>query len=147
MDLMIPPTPGKRIAALREQRGWTQKTLANAAGISITFLSEVENDKRSMSSDVLLRIADALGASLDYIVKGEIGTQQRQPPLVIPPELAEAAEEQGWSLGITRDLLKTHNMVVARRSRDSRTDNQDKIYSKDEWIALYHRLFNNDFIS
>ena len=146
MSLNIPPTPGKRIAALREQRGWKQRRLTEEAGISTTFLSEIENDKRSMSFDVLLRIADALGTSLDYIVKGEVETQHRQPPLVIPSELAEAAEECGWSLGVTRDLLKARNIVVARRSRDLRTDNQEKILSKEDWIDLHKRLFGDDFI-
>ena len=65
------PGLGERIAGLRDRKGWTQKTLADRAGCSVTYLSEIEGGKnRNVSSAKLLRIADELGASLDYLMRG-----------------------------------------------------------------------------
>lgn len=143
MEAAIPPTLGRRIADCRQRRGWTQKRLADEAGISVTFLSDVENDKSTMGSDLLLRLADALGASLDYLLKGETDRVQQRQPLVIPPELAEAAEEQGWSVGKTGDLLRAHQIVVARRTREMAADS-DRRLSKQDWLDLYQRLFGDE---
>ena len=85
---------GQRITSLREDRGWTQKELADRAGISSAFVSDVENDKRNPSTDVLLRIAEALGASMDFIATGRTGLEITRQPLIIPPELAKAADEE-----------------------------------------------------
>lgn len=138
MDSPIPATLGRRIADCRERRGWTQKKLAEAAELSVTFLSEVENDRRSPGSDALLRLADALGASLDYLVKGIVDAEPTKRPLVIPPELANLAEEQGWSVSETSDLLKFHRMVLARRSRGQGTDDSESSPTREEWRKLYN---------
>jgi len=45
--------------------------LAETAAISKGFLSDVENNKRNISSEYLLRIANSLGTSVDYLLKGE----------------------------------------------------------------------------
>ncbi len=139
----VPPTVGGRIAECRERRGWTQRRLAEVAGISVTFLSELENDKRTMGADVILRIADALGVSVDYLLKGEVEPARPRRPLVLPPELTEAAEERGWPLGETVDTLKARQLVVARRSRDAE-DRPDRDLSKQEWIDLHDRLFQHE---
>lgn len=135
----IPDSPGKRVAKLREERGWKQRQLAEKAEISITFLSEVENDKRSMGSDVLLRVADALGVSLDYIVKGEVGTPPPEKPLMIPHELEKAGEEQDWSLRTIKDLLSFHDFVVARRGEEKGADSKERKLTKNEWIKFYDK--------
>lgn len=109
--------PGDRVKAAREKRNWTQEQLAEAAGISKGFLSDIENDKRNISSESALKIADALGISLDYLLRGEAGQRERdREPVKIPPELSEVAEELGLSYRDTLTLLEAHGAVVARRS-------------------------------
>ena len=51
---------GKRIQHLRIKRGMTQERLAEAAKVSATFLSMVENGKDTPSLKLLFRIAAAL---------------------------------------------------------------------------------------
>lgn len=135
-------TTGKRIARLREHLGIQQKELARQAGISVTYLSEIENDKRRMGSDALLRLADALGVSMDYLVRGEETASRPRQPVTVPSELWEVADEQQWSVGDTHALLKAHQIVVARRSKTSRNDGRP--LTKQEWIQLYTRLFEDD---
>ena len=48
---------GERIKARRIELGWTQDVLAQKAGISKGFLSDVENGKRSIGAETLLDIA------------------------------------------------------------------------------------------
>jgi transcriptional regulator with XRE-family HTH domain len=51
-------------AAIREQRKraqLTQEILAEKAGLSVVFISLLENGHRTVSVDALLRIAKALG--------------------------------------------------------------------------------------
>lgn len=51
----------------REYRGLTQKKLADAAGISVPYLSQLETGKRKGSLEVYSAIAAALGVTLDDI--------------------------------------------------------------------------------
>ena len=109
--------PGDRIKAAREKHNWTQEQLAEAARISKGFLSDIENDKRNISSESALKIADALGISLDYLLRGETGERERQrQPVQIPAELSQLAEELELSYRETLTLLEAHRAVVARRS-------------------------------
>jgi len=52
----------------REQRGLSQAQLAEAAGISTPYLSQIETGKRKASLKVLSAIADRLGVILDDLV-------------------------------------------------------------------------------
>lgn len=52
---------GRWVRRLREQRGMTQREVAQKAGVSAAFLSQLENDKKDASGDTLQSIAAALG--------------------------------------------------------------------------------------
>ncbi len=56
------------IRVWREYRGLPQVQLAQAAGISVPYLSQLESGKRKGSTEVLTAIAKALKLSLDDIV-------------------------------------------------------------------------------
>lgn len=126
---------GDRIKEIREARGWTQDHLAEKAGISKGFLSDVENNKRNISSENLLKIANVLGASVDYLLRGETGGPSSSRPVVIPPELSEVAEELNLTYGQTLELLEAHRSIIARRS--SRGTKQ---FSADDWRQLYRAI-------
>ena len=58
------PTLGERVAALRRTRNFTQEDLAEAAGISLRTVGDLERGKRERFSETtLVRIARALGVS------------------------------------------------------------------------------------
>jgi DNA-binding XRE family transcriptional regulator len=57
-----------RIRTFRKYRELTISELAEAAGISQPYLSEIENGKKTGSVDVLKRIATALKVDLDDLV-------------------------------------------------------------------------------
>jgi transcriptional regulator with XRE-family HTH domain len=131
------PTVGDRIRDVREHRRWTQDRLAEETDISKGFLSDVENNKRNISSEYLLRIANALGASVDYLLKGESSSAQSisDAPVVIPQALSEAAHQLSLSYSKAIELLNAHQSVIARRS------NKDtKQFTVEDWKALYEAL-------
>ena len=59
---------GRNIKRVRKSQHLTQEDLAYEAEISVKMLSEYENGKREMSSQVLFKIADALMVSVDELV-------------------------------------------------------------------------------
>src|SRR5258708_7925754 len=127
------PSVGDRIREIREAKKLTQDQLAGKAGISKGFLSEIENDKRNVSSEYLLRIANSLCASVDYLLRGTADVSNgNKEPTVIPSELSEAARTLKLSYAQTVELLEAHRSVVARRSMK-----QSKPFTSEDWIALH----------
>jgi transcriptional regulator with XRE-family HTH domain len=126
---------GDRIREIRESKGMNQDRLADRAQISKGFLSDIENGKRNPSSDNLLRIANVLGASLDYLMKGEVQTEEKTRTVQIPAELSIAAQQLNLTYSQTIALLDAHRSVIARRSTH-------KIRSFDvkDWIALHEAI-------
>ena len=61
------------IKAWRDHRRLTQDALANAAGVSKPYLSQIENRKRDGSVDVLRALATALAVPLDLLVEDRAG--------------------------------------------------------------------------
>jgi transcriptional regulator with XRE-family HTH domain len=128
-------TVGERIKLVRDARGWTQERLADEAKISRGFLSEVEKHGKNISLDLLLRIATALGASVGYLATGDGDQPGERKPIMIPPELSQAAEEMHLSYPETIDLLEAYNSVVARRSNRSKGTMSSK-----DWKDLHTAL-------
>ncbi|MBK9154350.1 MAG: helix-turn-helix transcriptional regulator [Chloracidobacterium sp.] len=112
-------TTGDRIREIREAKGLTQDQLSELAGLSKGFLSDVEHNNKNLSSQGLLRIANALGASVDYLLRGETQEFSNNKEIVIPPYLSEAAEDLGLSYSETLELLNAQQSVIARRSKKS----------------------------
>jgi DNA-binding XRE family transcriptional regulator len=62
---------GNPIKIWREYRRMSQSEVAEKAGISVPYLSQLETNKRKGSRDVLSAIAKALRVSLDHIVPSQ----------------------------------------------------------------------------
>jgi transcriptional regulator with XRE-family HTH domain len=128
-------TVGKRIRKLREAKRLTLDQLSERTGISKGFLSDAETGNRNVSSQNLLKIANELNASLDYLLRGTDVAPPNPEPLTIPPELTEAARDLDLSFAQTEALLAAHRSVVARRSNEGlRTP------SVDDWKEMYKTL-------
>lgn len=135
---------GARIAELRQERGWTQRELAERTGITPTYVSEIENARtKNVGSATLLEIADALGASLDFLL-GRRETREEEESLTVPPNLSEAAAKKDWSYAETRDTLRARKMVVARRTESKRRVRKPEELTAQEWVEFHNRLYNED---
>ena len=68
---------GKSIQTCRVKRGLSQATLAQRTGLSVSYLSMLENSKRDPTMSTVQRIATALGVPLEILFflgaeKGEL---------------------------------------------------------------------------
>ena len=72
---------GSRVKQARLAKHMTQQQLAEAAGISISFLSNIENGRQSMNLRALIAISDALDVSADRLIRE------------LPPSGSRIAEE------------------------------------------------------
>lgn len=57
---------GARIREQRQRRKLTQRELCRLAKISVGFLSDVENEKRSLSAENLFAVSRVLGQTMDW---------------------------------------------------------------------------------
>jgi transcriptional regulator with XRE-family HTH domain len=70
---------GNRLRAARERRGWNRETLAFHSGISWSAIGQLESGRRrNARPSTLSALSDALGVTLDYLVRG---TSTRPPML------------------------------------------------------------------
>ena len=106
---------GERIKKRRQELEWTQDQLAQKAGISKSFLSDLENGKRSVGAENLLDIARALGVSIDFLMTGE-ASKDKAAEVPIPASLARFAAEEGLSFRQTLTLLEMQQQILAHRS-------------------------------
>lgn len=65
-------TLGQRIRSARETRGASQVVVAEAAGISQGYLSQLEQDEREPALSIAARLARVLGVSLDELASGAV---------------------------------------------------------------------------
>lgn len=128
-------TVGERVKDVRENKGLTQEQLSQASGVSKSFLSEIENNKTNPGGQTLLQIANALGASVDYLLEGKSSESQSKESVVIPPTLSRLAEKLNLSYSQTIELLEAHNSVVARRSKNSQKD-----LTEEEWKKFHDTI-------
>lgn len=60
---------------IRERRNFlkvTQENLANDINVSASFISDIENGRRKMSLETMIKISIALKTSLDYFVLNNV---------------------------------------------------------------------------
>lgn len=87
---------GKRIVALREKKGWTTNRLANACGLSQSFLRSVELGEKGISVESLSLVCDAMGVSLrDFF---DLPGEQETPELQLERRVRALTPRQQGSL-------------------------------------------------
>lgn len=65
-----------RLKELRKERGYTQVKMQMLTGIDQSDYSKIENGKRYLSFEQCIKVADALGTSMDYLAGR---TDQKEP--------------------------------------------------------------------
>lgn len=105
---------GNRIRELRQAQCITSEKLAEAGGISIQYLNELERGKKCMSFLILNRVARCLGVSNDCLIRGET---------TVSP-LCDAAAQRFSELApieremVARTLLQSSQLVTSLGRED-----------------------------
>ena len=112
---------GPHLRRLRIERGETQGAMAKALGISASYVNLLENNERSVSVSVLLRLFDAYGVDWREIAD-EDGTSQladlravMQDPLFAEtrPDLPQMRAALVHSPGMVQSFLRLHSAYQA----------------------------------
>lgn len=59
---------GLRLKQFRKEKGITQESIANQLGVTVAYISNVENNKVKLNLRVLSYYANLLGVSIDYLL-------------------------------------------------------------------------------
>ena len=82
-------TIGKRIAARRKEKGYTQEEIAERLGITAQAVSKWENDTSCPDISLLPALAEMLGTTVDALLSGKTSDTLR----VLPPEERRSIDE------------------------------------------------------
>lgn len=84
---------GNRIRKTRMNCGITQEKLAEMVDISTNFMSLIENG-RNMSVETLVKIADALGVTVDYLLSDTMEVQSDKIMTQIAQNLSTLSDDE-----------------------------------------------------
>jgi len=73
----VPEAFGEAVRRLRARRGFSQEGFAAHAGISRTYMSEIERGVTNTSLDTVARVADGLGMPLGELFH-EVDSERRR---------------------------------------------------------------------
>lgn len=104
---------GKRIKALRMERGFSQQALADAAGTAKGTIQQYEAGKRQPRLEQLGRIADALGVPISDLlgVSGQDAAQMEKYEIYRGRATAEL--EAARSSGASPDVIANIEQIIA----------------------------------
>lgn len=106
---------GSRIRQARMERNMSQLDLAEACGISVPYVSDIERGKKCFSVDILLRLAQALQISADWLLRLDIPQTQYAYSSEASDIMADCTQEEAvMLLEFMRSLKGTMRKVMKR---------------------------------
>ncbi len=101
---------GKRVADLRKELGWTQKTLAEALGISQQLIAAYEAGTRKIPASLLPTLAKLFAVSLEQLIGIESVPSKRGPASVLQRQMQQieslSKNKQKFITDILEALIK-----------------------------------------
>lgn len=102
---------GKRIRVARQQKGWSQRELAEKADVSDSYIGSIERGKKVPSIEIVYRICAALSLSMqtlfDNILPDGISSEMFNKIYDLVYPLPE--KEQAQLLGLIRGIIEYKN--------------------------------------
>ncbi len=115
---------GKRVQQLRKMKKFSQADLAEMTELSVSYISHIETALKKASLDSVVRIANALGVTVDQILHGN-QTSDRD---AYKTELHDIISDcNGFERGVIHDVA-----VVVKRSLRDHAD----LYPHDDGLGL-----------
>lgn len=78
-------TTGESLKRFRREFGLNQRTVAQNVGVLPQVYSRYENDQRSPTVELLVKLADEYGVTTDYL----LGRSEEPHPKSLPPDSAQ----------------------------------------------------------
>lgn len=84
-----------RLKLLREEKGLFQSDIAKILGVSVAAVGFYENEKRDMSPDTIIKLAEYFGVSTDYLLgKSDIRNPEDYKYAYNRPKEAEGLSDE-----------------------------------------------------
>jgi predicted transcriptional regulator/transcriptional regulator with XRE-family HTH domain len=104
---------GHKLRSLREQHGLTQTALATRLGLSISYLSQLENNQRAITVQVLIALNREFGIDIAQFTDDDHGQPGYATPMPGLQEIKHIAETAPTFL---RRFLEQHQALTQRRA-------------------------------
>jgi nitroimidazol reductase NimA-like FMN-containing flavoprotein (pyridoxamine 5'-phosphate oxidase superfamily) len=98
MTATSPGDLGRRVAYHRNELGLTRAELARRAQIAEGYVDDLEDHTWPVSTETLMRLAAALGTTVDDLLGGGAGQTPGQGPAAARPTLEELSADTCWEL-------------------------------------------------
>ena len=106
---------GVRLRSLRAERGMTQVAMAQALGLSPSYLNQIEHDVRPLTVAVLLRITEVFGVDATFFAShddtrlvAELREVTLDRDLGIDVDVAEVADIVNTHSTLARAMVNLH---------------------------------------
>jgi len=103
---------GLRLKALRKQKGWTQKELANQIDIRFAQLNKYECGMHIPPIEKLVQLGDVLGVTLDYLIMGNRDQIQTLHNMRLIERLQEL---EGFDSGDQEAIITMIDAMIVKR--------------------------------
>lgn len=124
---------GKRIKELRTRAELNLQDLADEAGFSAGYLSEVERGKSAISGEKLASLAQIFHVTTDYLLTGKKPESGEEKEVKIPQALMNVAVREKLSLEVTLRLLKSRGALLYKRTKNGEEDK----WGEQQWREFY----------
>lgn len=94
---------GEQLRELRQVKGLTLRQVADKAGISVSYLSQLERNQSRLPIGVLKKLADALGVHMNWFFQSTPAGDPSERDVVV--RAGERRRMSFTGLGITEELL------------------------------------------
>ena len=94
---------GEQLRELRQVKALTLREVADKAGISVSYLSQLERNQSRLPIGILKKISDALGVHMNWFFQGQAQGDPKENDIVVRADKRRRMSFTG--LGISEELL------------------------------------------
>lgn len=107
---------GQRVKQLRKQKHWQQKQLAAKVDIRYQLLNKYESGQHIPPADTLIRLSEALGVTIDYLLTGNL---MEDSPLNDSLLFKRFKEVENFDSEEKDTILRVIDAMIAKRRMES----------------------------
>lgn len=109
---------GKKIRHLRQLKNWAQAELAERAGVSRSYISELERETREPTIGIMKNIADAFKVPIDIFFDETTLFPLAELNNILPEDIQEFLKEQD-GLAYVQLARKAKDLEIPKEALDS----------------------------
>lgn len=109
---MINDSIGKRIRRSRESKGWKQETLAEKAGLSVSYIGMIERGEKLPKLETFIDLANALEVSADILLADVLTTGYTIKNSLLSEKLGKLSKEDQEQIYDVIDTMLKHKKKI-----------------------------------